>query len=107
MLAALEAELGGDVAWSRPEGGYFVWLDLPDGVDAAELLERATAAGVTFVRGARLLPGGAGGRSSARLAFSYESPARIAEGVARPRRTSSAGRAARGAGRATRPIASD
>jgi 2-aminoadipate transaminase len=81
MLSALEAELGADASWSRPEGGYFVWLDLPEGVDAAELLERATAAGVTFVRGADFFPGGAGARSSARLAFSYESPGRIAEGV--------------------------
>jgi DNA-binding transcriptional MocR family regulator len=83
MLGALEGELADDGAsWSRPEGGYFVWLDLPDGVDAAELLERATAAGVTFVRGRDFFPGGDGGRSSARLAFSYESPERIAEGVA-------------------------
>src|SRR5918911_986268 len=46
MLAALERELP-EATWSRPEGGYFLWLDLP--VDAGELLERATAAGVTFV----------------------------------------------------------
>jgi 2-aminoadipate transaminase len=83
MLGALDRDLAGDGAsWSRPEGGYFVWLDLPDGVDAADLLERATDAGVTFVRGRDFFPGGDGGRSSARLAFSYESPERIAEGVA-------------------------
>jgi 2-aminoadipate transaminase len=83
MLGALDGDLAGDGAsWSRPEGGYFVWLDLPDGVDAADLLERATDAGVTFVRGRDFFPGGDGGRSSARLAFSYESPERIAEGVA-------------------------
>jgi DNA-binding transcriptional MocR family regulator len=82
MLEALERELGDTGAsWSRPEGGYFVWLDLPDGTDAADLLDRATAAGVTFVRGADFFAGGNGGGSSARLAFSYESPARISEGV--------------------------
>ena len=37
--------------WSRPDGGYFVWLELAENVDAAELLERAAAAGVTFVKG--------------------------------------------------------
>jgi DNA-binding transcriptional MocR family regulator len=37
---------------------------------------------VTFVRGSYFFPNGSGGRSSARLAFSYETPARIAEGVA-------------------------
>ncbi len=83
MLAALERELGGTGAsWSRPEGGYFVWLELPDGADASELLGRATDAGVTFVRGSDFFAGGAQGRSSARLAFSYESPERISAGVA-------------------------
>jgi DNA-binding transcriptional MocR family regulator len=80
MLAALETELGAQATWSRPEGGYFLWLDFGDGVDSAALLERATEAGVTFVRGADFFPG-AGGESAARLAFSYEPPERIAEGV--------------------------
>jgi DNA-binding transcriptional MocR family regulator len=83
MLVSLERELGDGARWSRPEGGYFVWLDLPDGADAAGLLARATEAGVTFVRGADFFPGGSDGRSSARLAFSYESPERIEEGVSR------------------------
>jgi 2-aminoadipate transaminase len=83
MLASLERELGDGARWSRPEGGYFVWLDLPDGADAAGLLARATEAGVTFVRGADFFPGGSDGGTSARLAFSYESPERIEEGVSR------------------------
>ena len=82
MLAALERELPSDASWSRPEGGYFLWVDFGDGVDSAALLPRATEAGVTFVKGADFFPAGAGGRSSARLAFSYETPERIAEGVA-------------------------
>jgi 2-aminoadipate transaminase len=82
MLAALEDGFGERAAWSRPEGGYFLWLDLPAGTDAADLAERSAAAGVVFVKGADFFPGGAGGSSSARLAFSYETPERIAEGVA-------------------------
>ena len=79
MLDALERDLGGsDAAWSRPEGGYFVWLDVP-GTDAAELLGRATAAGVTFIEGADY----GGGASTMRLAFSFVSPQEIGEGVAR------------------------
>lgn len=81
MLEALDAELAGRATWSRPEGGYFLWVDLPHGVDAGELLPRATEAGVTFVRGSDFFPGGADGASAARLAFSYEPPERIAEGV--------------------------
>jgi DNA-binding transcriptional MocR family regulator len=80
MLGALEAELEGRATWSRPEGGYFLWVDLP-GVDTAELLVRATDAGVTFVRGSDFFPAGGEGGSSARLAFSYESPERIIEGI--------------------------
>jgi DNA-binding transcriptional MocR family regulator len=80
MLASLDAELAGRAAWSTPEGGYFVWLDLEDGADASALLGRATEAGVTFVRGADFFVDG-GGTSAARLAFSYEPPGRIAEGI--------------------------
>src|SRR2546421_1554592 len=83
MLAALERELGGDASWSRPEGGYFVWLDLPQGASVAELLPRAAAAGVTFVPGTDFYAGGAGGAGSARLAFSFVSPEEIDEGVSR------------------------
>jgi 2-aminoadipate transaminase len=80
MLEALERHVGGSGTWSRPEGGYFVWLDLP--TDAAELLERAEAEGVTFVKGSDFYPGGRGGERAARLAFSYESPSEIDSGVA-------------------------
>jgi 2-aminoadipate transaminase len=79
MLAALEAELDGAARWSRPEGGYFVWLELPEDVDAGELLARAEDAGVTFVKGADF----GGPASSARLAFSFVSPDEIRDGVRR------------------------
>jgi 2-aminoadipate transaminase len=79
MLEALERELSGHARWNRPEGGYFLWLDLPDDVDASELLPRATEAGVTFVAGADF----GGPPNSARLAFSFASPEEIPEGVAR------------------------
>ena len=79
MRDALERELAGEATWSEPEGGYFLWVDLP--VDAGELLPRAEAEGVTFVRGSDFYPAGAGGSGSARLAFSFASPSEISEGV--------------------------
>jgi 2-aminoadipate transaminase len=83
MLEALERDLP-DVRSSRPEGGYFLWLDLPESVDAGELLVQAEEAGVTFVRGADFFPAASGlGRSAARLAFSFVSPDEIREGVSR------------------------
>jgi DNA-binding transcriptional MocR family regulator len=72
MLAALARTLPG-ARWSRPEGGYFVWLELPEPVETAE------AGGVTFVLGADF----GGAPTEVRLAYSFVSPEEIAEGVAR------------------------
>jgi 2-aminoadipate transaminase len=81
MLDALGRDMPGSVTWNRPEGGYFLWIDFGPGSDSADLLLRATEAGVTFVRGSDFFPAASGGATSARLAFSFESPERIAEGV--------------------------
>jgi DNA-binding transcriptional MocR family regulator len=72
-----------DASWSRPEGGYFIWLDNPTGPETGPLLARAEAAGVTFVKGTDFFVGGRGGERSMRLAFSFPSPDEIREGVAR------------------------
>jgi DNA-binding transcriptional MocR family regulator len=82
MLAALAAELPEGASWSRPEGGYFLWLDLPPGVLVAPLFERAAEAGLQFVRGTDFYVG-EGGESAARLAFSFSSLDDIREGVRR------------------------
>jgi 2-aminoadipate transaminase len=84
MTSTLERSFPPGSSWSRPQGGYFVWVELPDGVTTTELMARAEPAGVAFVRGEEFFPRGSGlGRSSARLAFSYESSERIVEGVER------------------------
>jgi 2-aminoadipate transaminase len=81
MLAAFETEMPEGTRWSRPEGGYFTWLDFPGGTDAAALLTKATERGVSFVKGTDFFPAGRGGEASARLAFSFVSPAEVTEGV--------------------------
>ena len=79
MLEALDADFGAvGASWSRPQGGYFVWLDVP-GADTTELLGRSSEAGVTFVPGTDF----GGAPSSARLAYSFVSPDEIREGVPR------------------------
>ncbi|HKI90989.1 MAG TPA: PLP-dependent aminotransferase family protein [Gaiellaceae bacterium] len=83
LLEALERELPEDATFTRPEGGYFVWVDVPSGPDTADLLPRAEAAGVTFVKGADFFVGGREGSQSMRLAFSYVSPEEITEGISR------------------------
>jgi 2-aminoadipate transaminase len=84
MLESLSGSFPEEASWSRPEGGYFVWLDLPAGNDATALAARAAEEGIGIVRGEDFFPSGSGlGRSSARLAYSYENPARIREGIER------------------------
>ena len=83
MLAALADAAPESSSWSSPDGGYFVWLDLAE-VDTSELARRAEAEGVAFVPGSAFFPTGSlKGTGSARLAFSYETPERISEGVER------------------------
>ena len=76
MLAALYKHMSG-AEWSRPEGGYFIWLELPEGTDAAEVTKRAE--GVTAVLGTDF----GGAPNTLRLAYSYVSPDEIDEGVSR------------------------
>ena len=84
MISALERTFPDDASWSRPEGGYFIWLELGADRDASELAERGGESGVGIVPGRDFFPHDSGsGGSSARLAFSYETPERIAEGVER------------------------
>jgi DNA-binding transcriptional MocR family regulator len=84
LLSALEKRLGGSGArWNRPEGGYFLWLDLPHGGNARALLHAADQVGVSFVPGPDFYPWAGGGRSSLRLAYSFASPAQLGEAVRR------------------------
>ncbi|HEY1365755.1 MAG TPA: PLP-dependent aminotransferase family protein [Gaiellaceae bacterium] len=83
MLDALDRELPEGARWSHPEGGYFIWLDLPDGLQTDEVASGAAEAGIAFVNGSDFFPGGAGGQSSIRLAYSFASVEEIGEGVAR------------------------
>jgi DNA-binding transcriptional MocR family regulator len=78
MLYALERFMPDGATWSRPEGGYFIWLDLP--AETGDLLARAEAAGVTFVKGTDFFADG-GGTKSLRLAFSFVSPDEITDGI--------------------------
>ena len=84
MLRALADAFPVGASWSRPSGGYFVWLDLERGDDTRAVAERADEVGVGIVKGEDFFPPGSSlGGSSARLAFSYETPERIAEGIER------------------------
>ena len=83
MLAALARHMPKGVAWSRPEGGMFVWLTLPPGLDGAALLARSLETErVAFVPGGAFFADGSG-RNHIRLSFSLLDGERLDEGIAR------------------------
>jgi 2-aminoadipate transaminase len=80
MLEALGAHLAGVATWSRPRGGLFIWVELPEGHDTTTLLEAAQRAGVTYLPGMNFSPEGKGA-NCLRLSFAYLSPEEIRAGV--------------------------
>ncbi len=81
MLAALEAHMPEEVSWTKPMGGFFVWLTLPPGLVAQEVRTEAEQRGITFLPGPPFFAEG-GGENNVRLAFSYLSAQDIKKGVA-------------------------
>ncbi|MDQ0680943.1 2-aminoadipate transaminase [Arthrobacter pascens] len=82
MLAALKEHMPSSASWTSPEGGFFVWVTLPDGVDTYPLLQKAIDAGVVFIPGAAFTPSDEPS-NKLRLAFSAVDPDAITEGVRR------------------------
>jgi 2-aminoadipate transaminase len=82
MIAALEAEMPVEVAWTRPRGGFFIWLTLPRGIDTSALLAKAIGRRVAYVPGRGFYDDGSGG-DQLRLCFSFPPLDRIREGVSR------------------------
>jgi 2-aminoadipate transaminase len=83
MLSALERHFPPEVRWTKPQGGLFLWITLPEGVDSTDLLKEALEKEkVAFVPGASFFPRG-GGERTCRLNFSYASPGVIDEGIRR------------------------
>ena len=80
LCEALERELP-EARFVPPDGGYFLWVELPEGSDVDMLFENARDRGVVFVKGTDFLK--EGGQNTLRLAFSGVQPAEIDEGVSR------------------------
>ena len=82
LLAALERSMPTGVRWTRPQGGFFSWLTLPDGADSVDLTRRAVERGVGIVPGTLFFPDGRGA-DTVRLSFSLVDEAQIDEGIAK------------------------
>jgi len=70
MLAGLERYMPDGVTWTTPQGGFFIWLELPETVDAGKMLEKSVAAGVNYLPGVACFASGKG-KNCIRLAFSF------------------------------------
>ena len=81
MQAALE-EYMPMCSWNSPEGGFYTWVKLPEGLDAQDMLPRAVTNLVAYVSGTAFYADGQG-RDHMRLSFCYPTPERIREGVQR------------------------
>lgn len=79
-LDALSEFMPEGVSWTRPEGGFFVWVTLPEGLDAAALVPEATERGVVYVPGADFYPGEPE-NDRLRLSYSFADPDGIRRGV--------------------------
>jgi 2-aminoadipate transaminase len=81
MLESLQRHMPAGVHWNRPEGGMFIWVEVPEGIDTMALLEKAVARNVAFVPGAPFYAN-APRRNTLRLAFVTVPPERIEQGIA-------------------------
>jgi DNA-binding transcriptional MocR family regulator len=82
MLRAMEAEFPAGITWTRPEGGMFLWVTLPENLNARDILEQCLAEDVAFVPGAPFFPNG-GHENTLRMNYSTSNAERIEEGVKR------------------------
>ena len=80
LLSLLETHMPEGVKWTRPEGGLFLFLTLPEGFDAVKFYDKALDAGVAYVAGEFFYPDRSG-KNTMRLNFSFMTPERISEGV--------------------------
>jgi DNA-binding transcriptional MocR family regulator len=80
MLAALERYAPPNLHWKKPDGGMFLWLELPDHLDAKALLQHALQQDIAFVPGAAFHTDGSG-HNTMRLSFSLSDEAQIEVGI--------------------------
>jgi DNA-binding transcriptional MocR family regulator len=82
MLAGLREHMLEGTTWTQPEGGFFVWVTLPEGLDSQAMLPRAVTARVAYTPGTAFYADGMGSRNM-RLSFCFPTPERIYEGTRR------------------------
>lgn len=82
ILNALDNYMPPGCSWTKPDGGFYVWMTVPEGVDTKAMLPRAVTARVAYASGTGFYADGFGSRQL-RLSYCYPTPERITEGVRR------------------------
>ena len=82
MLRGLDDHMPAGATWTKPKGGFFVWVTLPEGFDSDQLMGRATSHRVAYVPGTAFYADGLGSRNM-RLSYCFPTPERIYEGTRR------------------------
>ena len=82
MLESLDAQMPNGCHWTVPAGGFYVWLQLPEGVHSKAMLPRAVSSRVAYVPGTGFYADG-DGSDHLRLSYCFPEPDRIREGVRR------------------------
>ncbi len=82
MIAAMKEYFPSSVRWPHPDGGLFLWVQLPENVSASMVFQQALHAGVAFIHGRPFHPDGTGDNTM-RLNFASSSPENIVEGIKR------------------------
>jgi 2-aminoadipate transaminase len=83
ILSALKDTMPPRIRWTEPEGGLFIWVTCPEGIDTDALFAKAVETGVAYIPGSKFYPTGAERRNELRLNFSYAPADELREGVAR------------------------
>lgn len=83
MLSALEEFFPAEARWTHPEGGFFIWVTLPEYVDTGSMLTTALEQGVTYTPGDSFYPNASSGKNCMRIAFCFESPENLREAIRR------------------------
>lgn len=82
MVSLIEEQFPEEIKCTKPEGGMFLWVTLPENLSSMELFNRAIKENVAFVPGSPFYVGG-GGENTLRLNFSNSDEGRIEEGIKR------------------------
>ncbi len=82
MLKSLESYMPEGVSWTRPQGGFFIWITLPHPLRSSEVVDWGESAGILFLGGDPFFAETETGQHL-RLSFSYVQPKKIQEGIER------------------------